>query len=462
MQSNPNSSRLALCLALGFAVAIQIQVTLFSSADYLGLRINIADFILPLSGIAILISLICQKSIWPNWIKPAGYWLPILLVGVLTIALINGYFIQGQQLMKWALINKYFGWFIIMAYFAAGAWIASNLSPQALIKYFFIPFAVTALIILIGELSLLYYIRGTGATIPLFPNMMYLNGLMGNRNAFALLIICVLGMLYYLFKGKKNMAVLGAFFWFLMPMFLIFNSSRILFIAGLLALAIFLITDWRGFTKKCLPYLFLGLIPLGIFFKITPNKQYFDVTYRSTKSLVEYVQKQDDPEVAQLASNYGNDQRVTILKQAWSLIQTYPIQGAGLGSVLFFQEQEHGKPINIIDSSPVWVMTEMGLIGVFGFGAAYIAIIVALRRKIMFAATEEEKAIAQCAAFMVFAFSLFCLFHEILYTRFFWLILGLTLVSPLKIHLQKSKPLGSPDPILEDPAQNPTLSRRKT
>ena len=92
-------------LAGFLAIALQIQVTLFSSEDYLGLRVNLADFILPLLGLFILISLLLKRSVWPRWSGKFGYWAIALLSAAMLLACVNGYLTLGHW-SNWALVNK--------------------------------------------------------------------------------------------------------------------------------------------------------------------------------------------------------------------------------------------------------------------------------------------------------------------------------------------------------------------
>ena len=50
-----------------FALALQIQVTIFASDDYFGLRVSVADLLLPFAGLFIFVSLLNNKSNWPEW-----------------------------------------------------------------------------------------------------------------------------------------------------------------------------------------------------------------------------------------------------------------------------------------------------------------------------------------------------------------------------------------------------------
>lgn len=118
-----------------------------------------------------------------------------------------------------------------------------------------------------------------------------------------------------------------------------------------------------------------------------------------------------------------------IAKGAAQLIMKYPLQGAGLGSVLYFQEQEDAQTRNIIDNTGLWLLTETGLVGFGIFIASYIIMVLALTRNVENFRNPEDM-LSLAALVILLCFGIFSLLHEILYTRFFWFILGMALAIP--------------------------------
>jgi hypothetical protein len=230
------------CIAILFAITLQIQITLFASGNYMGLRISAADFLIPFAGIGILISLFLKRSILPKWKKPFTWHLPVLMTCVMTMAMINGYFIQGG-LNQWALVNKFAGWFILMAYFGAGAWLAANYKESApsFLKYFCGFFILTAALE-IGD----QFLRARGIMFGPRSDMELVRGFMGNRNAFAFLMCCVAGFItLYGFHKKFISTHMLILFWVIFPLIFLFNGSRTLWICTAILFASFLIIDWK-------------------------------------------------------------------------------------------------------------------------------------------------------------------------------------------------------------------------
>ncbi|MBK7361188.1 MAG: O-antigen ligase family protein [Micavibrio sp.] len=124
------------------------------------------------------------------------------------------------------------------------------------------------------------------------------------------------------------------------------------------------------------------------------------------------------------AQEYGHAERMDIIHGAIAMFKERPIQGAGLGSALYFQRQETGKTLDIIDCTSLWILSEMGIIGFLVFAGSYLLMVLALLKK------AKEDAFARGVLIILLCFGIFSLFHELLYTRFLWFMLGLALVRP--------------------------------
>jgi O-antigen ligase len=116
--------------------------------------------------------------------------------------------------------------------------------------------------------------------------------------------------------------------------------------------------------------------------------------------------------------------RLMIVQDAFELIRAHPLRGAGLGTALHEQKETQGRAIAVIDNSLLWVLTEMGPLGLFGFIWVYLVMLAALYGK-------DKAPLSRAAFWLLLAFGIFSLFHEILYTRFLWFILGMALVAPI-------------------------------
>jgi O-antigen ligase len=409
------------------AITLQIQVTLFASETYTGIRVNAADFLLPLLGLGILTSLLLKKSNWPIWQKPFGYWALFIMSFIIIASLLNGYRISGE-FTSWALFNKAAGWFVLMAYIAAAAWFNIN-KPQLVHNWFIIPLAgfLCGTIILESvfrilnpdEASMLF--KGLGSV-----THQDLSGLMANRNAFAFLYLSILTLGTYYLSSVKDLIKTERYFfytlWFLLPVFLALNLSRSSLLILVPLILFLLITNRVLFFKKLLPLILIGalLVPLTSINRIA-------FVLGNVNKNISYAQNSlDEASLIEEDTLYrGDSHRIQIIKDCWALIQKHPITGAGLGSVIKYQEDQGRSFITVIDNTALWILTEMGPAGLIVFLSAFITILIALYKQ------RNDNHLATAMLLILFGFGFYSLFHEILYSRFLWFLLGLSLSIPI-------------------------------
>ncbi len=428
-------------LAGTFAVFLQIQITLLDTDTYAGLRMNLADLFLPVTGLVILASLLRKKSLWPQWKAPFGNLWPVVLTIALTFALVNYRFINGD-ISQWALVNKYIGWFVLMAYLYAGGWLGTNFSTQNL-KAFVFPFACCFLII--SGLSAISIVMAGYNLLPLplarliIPDYYQLEGMMGNRNALAFLF-CVM-MVFVTFFSSRHPDIVPRWFlvafWAFFPALLCLNGSRALWGTTLVLFTYLGLTHKKIFLRHIFLPAFLGIIFFVLILHESQRKLIF-VPFESSSKLVNHTLRPAE-ELSPLKNNQpkihgGDNIRMKILGSSFERWKQSPVLGAGLGGGVKYQEVKYGEKIDIIDNSLMWILTDMGLAGVAAFLACFTAMTRSLwpyytnkKREI----SDERQTLMTCAFLMLLIFGLFSLVHEIIYARFFWFILGLALAAPL-------------------------------
>lgn len=429
------------------AVALQIQITLFSSPDYIGLRLSLADLVLPFAGIFVLWSLMRGQSNWPVWKHPFGYWAVAILVTIMVMGLLNGWLISGE-ISRWALVNKVSGWLILMAYLGLGGWIAANAQNSAdneLKKFFLVPLVAVFLAILVFNMAL-------SSTYALaFENLASirqyrLTGLMANRNSYAFFYLFVVTAVTVFSSSGRDKSVFGwlaALIWFLLPVTAFLNLSRTLWLCLPLLFTALAFLNPRKVLKVFLPLLLIGSLLIPALFTHRMTKKSFQV-YRNTEWLVSYAQDPDDALNQKQIDNSGDGKRLAILKSALEMIKERPFLGSGLGAVLNDPE----NPLIVLDNSPLWIATEMGLVGLAGFLAVYICMIMALRRGLLQEKRESgEYALSLIALILLLTFGIFSLFHEILYSRFMWFVLGLALAVWRAQPQKNQEPLPHPSTV---------------
>lgn len=434
MISEKNSVIKWLCSAffIVLAIALQIQISLFTSENYIGLRINSADLFLPVMGTIIIASLLLKKSCWPQFhIRHVYFWLAVLGL-VLAGALANFYWTYGT-LNQWGLVNKLIGWGILSGYFLIGAWLICNADKNQFFLFVKIAvyfFTLTAIIYCLKAILQFY-----GVSQDFYRLHLPIEGFMANKNSFIFLGLSVLG-LATCFHRIIFPDWFIVFIWFLMPSLFVCTGAR----AGLLALPfVFLIL--LIFQYSSLPWKKIGMgIIAGLFFiffvKVTVPADIFKL-YKVTASSADYlsdlVKGEESFDVLdEKMKFYGDVYRLKVLDTARNMIIERPLLGSGLGAAKREQEKQWGKFYTIIDSTPVWLWAETGLIGLCLFLSFYFICFKQIWKNGRFSGGDEAgQALSRSVLIILVVFSVMCLFHEILYTRFMWFFMGMALACPV-------------------------------
>ena len=418
------------------AVALQIQTTILENGSYMGLRVSLADLLIPFMGVGILYSLLSKQTFWPAWSLQKTYpWL-----GTLTCVLLAGafhtYMLEGT-IPQWVWANKLSGWGMLICFFMAGSWIGTNARKEHLVLFIrvLIYFSLGVLIyqLFFATAQAFDSLRVYTGAYEYFEYQ--LPGLMKNRNAYALLMVFVYAFVIcdYFQKDKILPPIITNFFIFLLPAFFLFNASR----TGIFAISISMLTALFMHRKTALPcvkMIAITALGLAVFLGgLSGREKWVPLIQNVPREIFSEakVGKSLD-EINENIAYHGDSMRLTILEDAYEIFQQNPVFGSGLGANLSYQKEKHGQIINIVDSTPVWLATETGLIGLAIFALFYIfalrAILLSLHRDGDFMAFFRTSVLLS-----ILAFSIMCLLHEIMYTRHVWFLLGIALAVPLKM-----------------------------
>lgn len=421
------SSRIfAIALPLLF-MAVQVQFSFFTNDYNKGIRLNAGDLLLPLTGAAILYSLLKKNSLWPQWDVP-GTWLWLAAISaIFTYALFNFHFLNDQW-SPWALINKYAGWYVLASYFCLGGWVATNSSPaknKKFLKFFATFFTATAFAAIAfhaADMALPAGLKGW----KILESATYkpLDVLMGNRNAWMLLFIAASLLVYFHESMKKPLIPLWStwLLWILIPFAFLYNSSRAGWLVFLACLPVIFFEDRNLFVKKFLPALMIGAIIMASYAAL--NKQSFlndHKYYHLTHAIVKM-----NPEMGPRTGNVlprkyqGDTVRKSSYTDALALWLEHPVMGAGLGSVLARQQGAANNLRDIVDCTTLWLLAETGMAGNILFISFYCLSLTALWRR-------RNNPLQKSVFYILIAFGIMSLAHELLYTRFLWLLMGLAL-----------------------------------
>lgn len=402
-----------------FAIFLQIQISLFADGDYLGLRVNLADFLLPFLGISVMISILFKKTNWPEFENSLIPLSLLFIVITMTAALLNGYKALGYW-SSWAYLNKYIGLFILLSYFALGSWIASNAKyKEKSFKVFGLTSSIffTAIVALSFLGAIILKVFDTSIWLEDFP----WDGLAANRNVF--MIIAMFCMVFIEITRKSNPETIPKWlyvtFWILTPVFTLYNASRSGWIIGALFLIYMLISKPKNTLKSTLPLLILGFaLMYGVFHYIAIG----DAADADELHLLNNVVTSQSPQY------YGDQKRWIAVEDGLQMYResNNPILGAGLGAYKDFQIEKRGEFIDVMDFSVLWLLSETGGLGL----SAFLIFFLLALRKLYIEGYQNNSSFHQTVFLFLLAMILISVLHELLYTRLLWFVLGLGLTIP--------------------------------
>lgn len=414
-----------LCYILG--LCIHAQYSFFATVDYKGLTLNIADLLLPATGIFVIVSLLRKRSCWPQWRLRGGYiWLAVM-TAIFTAALLNGY-IAHDGWSHWALVNKYAGWFILLAYFGLGGWLVVNYREQAIMRVLsgFVLGGCMIALVYGGQFILIDLTRGVG-----IGTGDYLSGLAGNRNAYAFLLLAtvIFASISLTHNNRFSPYPVAALFMILAPSIFLYDGSRAGFLALALILAALLALYPRQMLRKVMPLLLIGTMLFAIV-NTTPHANgWHRIGKYQVERAIRNVQRADHPR----KKITSEQQRIRFFNDSLALWQHNPVIGIGLGGYWQYAQEKYGpQQADIIDCTPLWLLTETGLIGFTVFAALFVTVLFILARDRKYY-DGDLRALNDCLLLLLVGFAAMAVFHELLYQRTLWLMLGMTLALP-RIH----------------------------
>jgi hypothetical protein len=424
-----------------FGILLQVQMSIMAErGGYMGLRISAADLLLPLGGLVVLITLLTKKSTMPRWVMRGTWFWLIALSLLIGTSLLHGHAVMGEW-SRWALTNKLIGWIVVLAYFCLGGWLTTN-GGAAMRDIFLRFFILTFCLIALGSLVVLY-LNDFGFLPPLTFRTYPLSGLMGNRNALALLTACVFlaaAMKDFSGHGLLPRTLLPCVALFL-PILFIEIGSRMGWVTIIAALCFISLRYPKKTFTRIMPTIAAGVAIVSIVHGLSGKPLLRERQILRATTIVEAVQKKSETPPALMQSKFWERNsegiRLRVAHDSITLWLTDPMVGAGLGSFLTTSHKKYESTdtiIDLIDSTPLWLLTETGVVGLSLFSAFYLAVLYALwmRRK-----TDQT---AFHMIFVLLAFAAMSLAHEILLTRFIWFMLGMALAQSHFAHQDAKTP----------------------
>lgn len=370
-------------------VFFQIHVPTNTTA----INFNVADPFAIICGVLFLLQ--AWRAGAPKW-RISSLELHILAcTAIMTIGLFIGTAEIGFT--TWAVVNKYLGWFVLLAYGAAGAMAARVDLEKTLLT-----FAATGCAVVVFAIADM--LLGRFRVV----NAHFFNGFAQNSNAFAFLCLMMLAVGLTMKRYMLTVTTLAL-------IAIVLSGSRAGMGAALVVLvtASFLIPGiWRdvimSFTLAALSIYSLtlgGALTLG------------------GKSIVEtmtFVRPSSDAE------------HWTTVKDGVQMFLANMVWGAGLGR--FIAQWTGAYPL-IIHNSAVWILAEFGIVGAIAFISPVIRIAAQ-----EFARFRNNDAAGYLLILMIAGFGAMSLFHELLYQRVLWFLLGATLIVVRKPKVSTEPP----------------------
>ena len=333
--------------AMAFAMQIFITPKLFGTA----IRVSLADILLPIIGLLSFreflkngLRFVCfeLKFIW-LWLFAMTAWM--------IISFINGIIVIGY-IQTWALVNKLFGWFVLITFFTFGALVANKLSSE--IKSRFFSFLLISACCL-GAIDFWPYIQ----TLAGFSNYQRVEGFTGNPNAYGLLVVTILTVCLAWSSRQPLLSArydLLCFSWLFF--LLLISGSRSAWLGGFFGIIVLLVSG----RLPILRLLFIMLIAGTLFGVLSFTEEIVSVVREALGySLTERVTVPNYLHRGDVFFDSGIHHRMVLFENAIQLWVKSPIFGTGLGSFID-SELKEGRTATI-HATTLWLLTETGLIG---------------------------------------------------------------------------------------------------
>ena len=412
-------------MVVAVAVFFQVHVSLPSGL----INLNLADpfAMLALAAVSLHVLFAHQSPVWR--IRQFNLALGMISL-VLLLGFMRGWWVIG--ITQWALGGRLLGWLVLLGYLSAGYMIVANVGTHGLRRFAetLIATAVVVVTLQVGLRLLFHWGVNLGVHLP--PNF---EGYAGNRNAFAFQLLTTLGLLlgYSQVYARHNIGLQHlARPWIFSLLFglllagLVWSGSR----AGMAVSVTVLLLAWFGrlADRRMLGWGVIFAALLWCVVWLAAQKGLIQSVFSGSISL--HLSSTEDLFAQRRRSaESSNLERWETLTHGLEMWWQSPILGAGLGVFYVKSPTWLGHP-QVIHSTPIWILAELGLVGAVVFGWAFSLL---TRHAIRFGRTQAARRIL---LFLLVVFAIFSLVHEILYQRIFWLVLGAVLARPFASHRQ--------------------------
>jgi len=410
--------------AIALLIGCQLPIATLTSKT----TVNLADPFALLGGLTFI-------TFWYLWHKGNAVWrVPYMNVGLslFIILILYGWFVgfltYGSS--SWASVNRAFGLVIIFSYLASGAMFTAFFGRKSisLILRVMTVISITAFVIFWGLFEF-HLIPETLRSMQSYPNQF--SGLASNRNAFAFQMSMVFAVLIALPKPTKS--IFSELPLAIVLFLVIASGSRTGMLSCFAIIGISLsirLIDFRGILRVCgyiaaiLAIDYIGHIIITYAFSYGQTSSWSLIDTLRAKDILLIQLRAKDILLIQAdrwASYVGGI-------QMW---RENMLIGGGLGAFITSQ----GDSPLVIHNTMLWVLAEMGVVGLVMWLYLPIALLAHSFRNGIKKAEWEDIALVLCLT-STFVFSLF---HEIYYQRIIWFFIGLLASNRWGISPPKAK-----------------------
>jgi O-antigen ligase len=393
------------------AVLVNVQLQLPTAKS--SVTANLADPIVIVAGLTMLLFVVRDSIAKTLWRIPHFN----LALGLMAATLIFGFFHGWIRfgLTDWALYNRLVGLGIVLCYLLTGALAtasAGSFGTRTLVRALIVSCAT----IVFAEWLATFFLD-SDAMVATGWFWWQFSGLLGNRNAFALVLLLALAVgatNVTLWQGRRG-AMLNALILGLLAWGVYLSGSRAGAMAGI-ALLVFLFVIPLCRKRLWRPAAGAAVVAAAFWlgdaiFKAINGTAGGTSFGSAVRTLGRFADVQSD----RMASLVGG-------LQMWL---DHPVFGGGLGAFMHDQLAETGIPL-VIHNSFLWLLAEFGVIGFVAFLAAPGLIVVRTLRTPRW--VTDWPSVAAMACIVVLA--VVSLTHDVAYQRVFWLLIGALVARP--------------------------------
>jgi hypothetical protein len=415
---------LAWCVPLLAAAAVFFQVHMpFASGR---LNVNLADPLAIIGGVLFIAGVIRARRL-PAWRLPGLNAHLIVITLLLCAAFVHGWMAYGW--IAWAFTNRLVGWFVLLGYAATGALIVARGGDSGF-SMLLRTFAVAAIAIVLLDAAIFIAVV-LGARIPIEIIRYRIDGFSQNPNAFALQLLLAIGAITVAIGGPRKLVVMLSIA--LTGLWLSGSRSGLIALAVLtVAIVLFGTVDRRrlivAYAAAATAILIINWLPEIVVAVVRAGQAVADFAASlagpgGAAGAPFTLPQRDFSALEVVASGYqaSNTQRIASLQGGWEMFADHPIFGAGLGAFIEAYTRANNVPL-VIHSTPLWLLAEMGIVGLLAFAAPFIRI---LKYETYQAGLRDPARIFLLIALLGFA--VMAAVHDLVYQRALWLLTGAAL-----------------------------------